>query len=97
MTHQDMLIQWLTDPEFKQAYDALENDFSLLTEMINARIASGLTLDQIAENMRSTTPVISRLERLSHDKHVLPTLNLLKEYAQAMGYRLHIRFEPLTS
>ena len=92
MIHQDMLAKWLTEPEFKQAYDALENDFSLLTEMITARTARGLTLDQVAKKMYSTAPVVARLERLSTDKQVLPTLNLLREYAHAMGYRLQNRF-----
>jgi transcriptional regulator with XRE-family HTH domain len=76
---------------FPQAYDALEEEFTLIREMLSARSKSGLTQEAVAELMGTTKSAISRLE--SAGKHA-PSLTTLKKYAQAVGCNLEIKLVP---
>jgi DNA-binding XRE family transcriptional regulator len=79
---------------FRKAYEALEEEYILIREMLAARSKSGLTQDAVAELMRTTKSAVSRLE--SGGKHV-PSLTTLKKYAQAVGCRLEIKLVPDSS
>ena len=48
-THQEMVAQWKTDPAFKAEYDALEEEYQLLHDMVLARKRSGLKQSEVAE------------------------------------------------
>ena len=50
------------DPEYEEAYNALEEEFALAAAMIEARARAGLTQQQLAERMNTTQAVIGRLE-----------------------------------
>ena len=76
---------------FLQAYDVLEEEFTLIREMLSARSKSGLTQEAVAELMGTTKSAISRLE--SAGKHA-PSLRTLKKYAQAVGCNLEIKLVP---
>ena len=52
----------LKDPEFKAAYDALEDEFALAGALIEARSKADMTQEQVAEAMGTTQTVIARLE-----------------------------------
>lgn len=77
-------------PGFKQAYDALEEEFAALEALLEARRAAGLTQAQVAERMGTTASAISRLESsLSSEKHS-PSFATLRRYAAACGKKLII-------
>jgi transcriptional regulator with XRE-family HTH domain len=69
----------------------LEDEFIIMSELIKARQASGLTQAQIAERMCSTQPAVARLEAGGR----LPSTRTLQRYAEATGHRLEIRLVPV--
>ncbi len=76
---------------FRRAYNDLEEEYTLVREMLSARSNSGLTQEAVAELMGTTKSAVSRLE--SAGKHA-PSLTTLKKYAQAVGCDLKIKFIP---
>ena len=76
---------------FSKAYNDLEEEYTLVREMLSARSNSGLTQEAVAELMGTTKSAVSRLE--SAGKHA-PSLTTLKKYAQAVGCHLKIEFIP---
>jgi len=73
----------------KEAYDALEDEFAFLDEVLKARVESGLTQAEVAERVGTTQSAIARLES-SAPKHS-PSIATLQRYAKALGYRLEVR------
>jgi ribosome-binding protein aMBF1 (putative translation factor) len=80
----------LKDPEFKAAYDALEEEFALAGALIEARAAADMTQEQVAEAMGTTQTVIARLE----SGRTMPSTRTLERFAKATGMRLRISFVP---
>lgn len=80
--------QILADPKFKSEYEKLQPEFALIRAMIDARIQSGLTQENLAIKIGTKQSVISRLER----GHGNPTVSFLKKMADAFSSRLEIRF-----
>jgi ribosome-binding protein aMBF1 (putative translation factor) len=81
---------WREDPAYVEAYNALEDEFSLAKAMIQARAHAGLTQEQLADRMHTTQAVIARLE----SGRVKPSTRTLERLAAATGMRLRIWFEP---
>jgi len=78
------------DPVFQKAYDALEDEFAALAELLKARKDAGLTQADVAQRMGVSQPVLARIESgLGSRKHA-PSLSTLRRYAQACGKRLVI-------
>lgn len=73
---------------FTEAYDALELEYALASQMLKARARAGLTQDAVAERMGTTKSAVSRLEAAG--KHA-PSLATLKRYASAVGCELQVR------
>jgi ribosome-binding protein aMBF1 (putative translation factor) len=73
---------------FKRAYEDLEEEYTLIREMLAARSRAGLSQEAVAERMGTTKSAISRLEAAG--KHA-PSLTTLKKYAQAVGCHLEIK------
>lgn len=82
--------EWDKQPEFRAAYDALEDEFALAGALIKARGDSGLTQKQLARSMGTTQAVIARLE----SGRAMPSTRTLERFAKATGTRLRIGFEP---
>jgi DNA-binding XRE family transcriptional regulator len=59
---EESVAAWRRNPDYETAYNALEDEFSLATAMIEARAHAGLTQEQLAERMYTTQAVIARLE-----------------------------------
>ena len=78
-------------PGFQDAYDALEDEFAMLEQLIKVRARAKLTQAEIAERMKTTQSAIARLESGAHRA----SLSSLRRYAEATGHRLRISFEPL--
>ena len=81
----------LEDPAFREAYEALEEEYAALDAMLNARKAAGLTQEDIAIRMGTTKSAISRLEASFGGTKHSPSLATLRKYAKACGKRLTIR------
>jgi transcriptional regulator with XRE-family HTH domain len=86
----DMHKKWMKEPKYKKAYDALEKEFVLASAVIDARNRAGLTQQELARKMRTTQPVVARLE----SGRVRPSMRTLERLAKATGSRLLISFEP---
>jgi ribosome-binding protein aMBF1 (putative translation factor) len=86
----DLHKKWLKEPKYKKEYEALEEEFVLASAVIDARNRAGLTQQELARRMRTTQPVIARLE----SGRVRPSMRTLERLAAATGSRLLISFEP---
>jgi ribosome-binding protein aMBF1 (putative translation factor) len=82
--------EWEKDPEFRAAYDALEDEFALARALIRARGDADMTQEQVAQAMGTTQAVVARLE----SGRVMPSTRTLERFAKATGTRLRINFEP---
>ena len=82
--------KWMRDEAYRREYEALEEEFSLASGMIEARLRAGLTQAQVARRMKTTQAVIARLEGGGSK----PSTRTLERYAAATGSRLKITFEP---
>ncbi len=91
LTHAKLKARALADPEVKAAYDALEPEYKLITELLRARKKSGLTQAQIATRMGTTNTAVARLEAGGGRKRHSPSVATLRRYAKAVGKRLDIR------
>ena len=80
----------MKDPKYRREYEALEEEFSLVAALIEARTRAGLTQEQVAQRMKTTQAVIARLEGGGSK----PSTRTLERYAEATGSRLKITFEP---
>ena len=93
-THEQMVADWMKDPEFKGEYDALEDEFAILDEFLKARKRSGLTQEEIAERMGTKAPAVARIESGGGKKRHSPSITTLRRYAEAVGCRLEIKLVP---
>lgn len=89
-TMEQKKAELMTDPEFRAAYDALEDEFRLARQMIDARVRAGLTQKEVAERMKTTQSAVARLE----SGKGAPSIKTLKRFAEATGSRLCYEFQP---
>jgi len=89
--HTEFLAAARLRPGFNDAYDSLELEYTVASQMLKARTTAGLTQDAVAERMGTTKSAISRLE--GSGRHA-PSLATLKKYAAAVGCELQVRFVP---
>jgi transcriptional regulator with XRE-family HTH domain len=84
---------WMKDPKYRREFEALEEVFSLVNALIEARARAGLTQEEVARRMKTTQAVTVRLEGGGSK----PSTRTLERYAEATGSRLRIIFEPDTA
>jgi ribosome-binding protein aMBF1 (putative translation factor) len=89
---EDLSKKWMKDASFRKAYEDLEEEFVLISAIMEARAHSGLSQAQIARKMKTTQSVIARLE--GGKAH--PSTRTLFKLAAATGTKLKISFEPVT-
>ncbi|MFN7750772.1 MAG: helix-turn-helix transcriptional regulator [Pseudomonadota bacterium] len=78
-------------PGFSRAYDELEFEYQVISELLSARTRAGLTQQAVAEKMGTTTSAVSRLE--SAGRHS-PSISTLRRYAKAVGCKVQVRLVP---
>ncbi|WP_257263306.1 helix-turn-helix domain-containing protein [Endozoicomonas sp. ONNA2] len=66
--------------------------FALRRELIRMRQEAGMTQEEIARVIGTRKSSICRLE--SANSKTLPSLGMLKKYAEATGHKLNITFSP---
>lgn len=91
MRHDQLKLTALRNEKVREAYDTLEPEFSLLQNMLVARKRAGLSQAEIAEQMGTKAPAVTRLESaLGSGKHS-PSIATLRKYAAAVGCSLEIK------
>ena len=83
--------KWSQDPAYSKAYEELEEEFALAAAIAEARSRAGLTQEQVAQRMHTTQSNIARLEA----GRTTPSTRTLERFAEAVGARLKISFEPI--
>jgi transcriptional regulator with XRE-family HTH domain len=91
-SHDEMIREWMQDPEFEREYNELETEFALFDELLKARKEAGLTQAEVAERMGTKTSAVARLEAGGGNKKHSPSIATLQKYAEAVGCHLEIRF-----
>ena len=76
------------NPQLKAEYDALEPEYEIIQQLINARNEKNMTQKQLAEKMGTRQSNIARLESGNYN----PSLHFLQRVASALGKRLSISF-----
>lgn len=94
-THKEMVARWMQDPEFKAGYDALEDEYALLRELLRARKRVNLTQEEVAQKMGTKGSAVARIESSILKKKPSPSISTLRKYAQAVGCTLEIKFKPI--
>lgn len=88
MKYEDLREEFLSDPEVKKEYDALELEYKIKRLLIEARIEKDLTQKELAELIGTRQSNISRLENGTYN----PSINFLKKIAGALGKKVEINF-----
>lgn len=78
----------LKDPETAKAYEELEPEYEIISEIIKARIEQNLSQEDLAKRVGTRQANISRLESGGYN----PSLRFLKKVADGLGKKLHISF-----
>lgn len=94
-THDAMVAQWMNDPAFKAEYDALEEEYQFLREMLHARKRAGMTQEEVANKMGTKAPAIARLEASGTRDKSSPSISTLRKYAHAVDCKLEIHLKPM--
>lgn len=71
----------MKNPKFKEAYDALEPEYRLASELISARISKKMTQEQVAEMAGVSRTVVARLESGTSN----PTIDTISRVATVLG------------
>lgn len=95
-THDEMIARWHRDPEYRKAYDALEEQFSWFDQFLNARTKAGLTQAEVAQRLGASVAAVGRLEFREPGRKRAPSIDMLHKYAAAVGCRVEIRFVPIS-
>lgn len=83
---EDLEKELLSDPKVKKEYDKLAPRYTVISQLISARLNKGLTQKEIAEKLGTKQSAIARVESGT----VNPSLGFLQKFAQVMGYKLQI-------
>lgn len=82
--------KWGKDPAYKAAYVNLSPEFQLAERMIEVRVKSGLSQDELAKRMGTSQSTIARLESGSS----MPSMRTLSKLALATNCEMQIHFKP---
>ena len=82
----DLKKRFMDDPEFREEYERIDDEFSLIEALVRARMAAKLTQAELARRLGTTQSAIARLE----GGGVSPSITTLRRYAEATGTRLTV-------
>lgn len=82
------LNELLQDPEFREIWEADEAEYQMRCAIIEARIETGMTQQQLAEATGMNQRSISRIEMGNTN----PTVRTLGRIARGFGKKLQIKF-----
>jgi len=81
-----VLTKALKNPEFKKEYDALELEYSIITQVLKKRLEKGLTQKQLAKKIGTKQSAIARLESGNSN----PSIEFLEKIAKALDSKLQV-------
>ena len=82
----DLKKRLMEDPEFREEYARVDEEFAVIEALVRARSAAKLTQAELARRLGTTQSAIARLE----GGRVSPSLNTLRRYTEATGTRLTV-------
>lgn len=82
----ESFARWRKDPAYAAAYEALEEEFALASQIIGARAKAGLSQAELARRMETSQSAIARLE----SGRAQPSVRTLEKVAAATGTKLQI-------
>ena len=89
ITFDDYLKETLAkDPELRNEYQNLEPEFSVIQAIIDARVSSGMSQQEISKKTGIAQGDISKIERGNGN----PSVKTLQRLAAGMGKKLKIEF-----
>ena len=79
----------MSDPEFRTLYAHEAQKKELWLQLVEARMASGLTQREMAKRLNVSQAQVARIEKAGYDCY---TLNTLRRYVEALGgdFRLEV-------
>lgn len=81
----------LKKPDFRTAWESIQDEFAALDALLEARGKAGLTQEQVAARMGVSQPALARVEASLGSRKHSPSLATLRKYAAAVGCKLQIR------
>jgi len=81
--------RWSKEPAYKAAYDSLKAEFQFAEQLIEARIKSGLSQEELAQKMGTSQSTIARLESGTS----MPSMRTLTKFARATNCEMQIQFK----
>src|SRR5437870_12181162 len=75
------------DPEYANLYAEEAERSTLWLQLVEARLAAGLTQAELAKRLGVSQAQVSRIEKCGYDSY---TLNTLRRYVQALGRTLEV-------
>jgi predicted XRE-type DNA-binding protein len=85
----DYVAEQMKQPSFRAEYEALEEEFAFIRQLIELRHQKGLTQAELAEQVGTRQPSISRLE---HGQ--LGSFEFLRRVAEALDAQVEIQLTP---
>lgn len=82
---------WLKTPGYKAAFEESRVELELARQLIEARVKSGLSQEELATKMGTSQSTIARLESGAS----MPSMRTLTKFAQATNSQLQIMFKPV--
>ena len=79
----------MEDPEFREEYARIDDEYALVEALVQARTAAKLTQTELARRLGTTQSAVARLE----GGRVSPSFATLRRYAEATGTRLTVGLE----
>ena len=86
----DELPELMRNEEFRAAYDALDQEFSIASALIQARANARLTQADVAGKMGVTQSTIARIQS---GKNI--SLKTIARYAKAVGQPIRLEILPV--
>lgn len=90
MNWKDYKKELLKNPKVRKEYEKLQPEFILVSSLIEARIMSKMTQEEVAKRAGIPQSTIARAEGLTHG---IPKLSTLKKIADALDSRLVIKLQ----
>ena len=85
----EYVAEQMEEPSFRAEYEALEEEFAFIRQLIELRHQKGLTQAELAEQVGTRQPSISRLE---HGQ--LGSFEFLRRVAEALDAQVEIHLTP---
>ena len=82
--------RWSKRTGYREAFDALADEYAALGELLHARKAAGMTQADVAERMGIAQASVARLEASAGSRKHAPSVATLRRYADAVGCELRI-------